>query len=99
MTMTTSETSPSVGRTGRKDPLRKVVIAAAAGNALEWFDFSSYAFFATYISANFFARGNRLRCASARDAALRSGYARLASSCTGGFARVYFAPVPATCAA
>jgi MFS transporter, MHS family, proline/betaine transporter len=59
MTMTTSETSPSVGRTGRtKDPLRKVVIAAAAGNALEWFDFSSYAFFAAYIGANFFMQGD-----------------------------------------
>ncbi|WP_202804103.1 MFS transporter [Crystallibacter crystallopoietes] len=42
----------------QKDPLRKAVAAAAAGNALEWFDFSSYAFFAAYISANFFMQGD-----------------------------------------
>lgn len=41
-----------------RSQLRKVVVAAAAGNALEWFDFSSYAFFATYIGANFFVRGD-----------------------------------------
>lgn len=58
MSMTTSATPPNVGRSKQKDPLRKVVAAAAAGNALEWFDFSSYAFFAAYISANFFMQGD-----------------------------------------
>ncbi|WP_258273729.1 MFS transporter [Agrococcus sp. HG114] len=56
--MTASATPPNVGRSKEKDPLRKVVVAAAAGNALEWFDFSSYAFFAAYISANFFMQGD-----------------------------------------
>jgi len=51
--------SPDSGQaTTGKDPLRRVVVAAAAGNALEWFDFSSYAFFAAYISANFFMQGD-----------------------------------------
>lgn len=56
-----SKTSPAPATkqaTNGKDPLRKVVVAAAAGNALEWFDFSSYAFFAAYISANFFMQGD-----------------------------------------
>lgn len=40
--------------------VNKTVAAAAAGNALEWFDFSSYAFFAAYISANFFMQGDEV---------------------------------------
>ncbi len=40
--------------------VNKTVFAAAAGNALEWFDFSSYAFFAAYISANFFMQGDEV---------------------------------------
>lgn len=32
----------------------RTVIAASMGNALEWYDFSLFAFFAVYISANFF---------------------------------------------
>lgn len=46
------------GITPKRDPLKKVVFATAAGNTLEWFDFSSYAFFAAYISVNFFAAGD-----------------------------------------
>lgn len=36
----------------------RAVAAAAVGNALEWYDFSVYAFFAIYISQNFFPSGN-----------------------------------------
>ncbi|MDO5698428.1 MAG: MFS transporter [Dermatophilus congolensis] len=52
--MSSSQPAPTV------DPkkVNKTVFAAAAGNALEWFDFSSYAFFASYISANFFLQGD-----------------------------------------
>lgn len=33
---------------------RKAIIAASAGNALEWYDFTVYALFAVYIGQNFF---------------------------------------------
>lgn len=70
MRSTVSINSPSNSPTGtpgptgeattgqQQDSLKKVVTATAAGNALEWFDFSSYAFFAAYISANFFLQGD-----------------------------------------
>ena len=34
--------------------VRKAVIGASIGNAVEWFDFAIYGFLATYIAANFF---------------------------------------------
>ena len=34
--------------------LRKAVVGAAVGNCVEWFDFATYAFLATYIAAVFF---------------------------------------------
>lgn len=37
---------------------RRAVIAASIGNALEWYDFSVYAFFAVYIAQNFFSNGD-----------------------------------------
>lgn len=37
---------------------RKAVIAASAGNALEWYDFTVYALFAVYIGQNFFKNDN-----------------------------------------
>jgi len=37
---------------------RRAVFAASIGNALEWYDFSVYAFFAIYIGHNFFAQGD-----------------------------------------
>lgn len=37
---------------------RKAIIAAAAGNALEWYDFTVYALFAVYIGQNFFQDDN-----------------------------------------
>lgn len=36
----------------------KAVTAAAVGNALEWYDFSVFAFFASYIGHNFFIHGD-----------------------------------------
>jgi len=37
---------------------RRPIVAAVIGNAIEWYDFSVYAFFATYIAANFFVEGD-----------------------------------------
>src|SRR5580704_9097488 len=37
---------------------RRAVIAASAGNALEWYDFTVYALFAVYIGQNFFKNDN-----------------------------------------
>ncbi|GAA5157085.1 MFS transporter [Pseudonocardia eucalypti] len=37
---------------------RKSVAAASFGNAMEWYDFSVYAFFASYVAANFFPSGD-----------------------------------------
>jgi hypothetical protein len=37
---------------------KKAVLAASIGNAMEWYDFSVYAFFASYIAANFFKQGD-----------------------------------------
>lgn len=42
----------------KKNSSVRAVAAASIGNALEWYDFSLYAFFAVYISHNFFADGN-----------------------------------------
>ena len=39
---------------GRRSVPIKVVVAAVAGNALEFFDFVTYAFFAVYIAQAFF---------------------------------------------
>lgn len=44
--------SPPTSSAGR------AIAAASIGNALEWYDFSVYAFFAVYIARNFFHRGN-----------------------------------------
>lgn len=45
-------------KNSEEEPLRKVIAGSMAGNVLEWFDFSSYAFFAAYIGANFFRTGD-----------------------------------------
>jgi len=37
---------------------KKAVAAAAIGNTLEWYDFSIFAFFASYIAHNFFIEGD-----------------------------------------
>jgi MHS family proline/betaine transporter-like MFS transporter len=39
--------------------IRRAVIASVIGNGLEWFDFLSYAYFATTISRVFFPLGDR----------------------------------------
>ncbi|PAF43428.1 MFS transporter [Helicobacter sp. 11S03491-1] len=36
----------------------RAIVAAAIGNALEWYDFSVFAFFASYIAHNFFIDGD-----------------------------------------
>lgn len=45
---------------GKKPPQTagKAVAAASVGNALEWYDFSVFAFFATYIGHSFFIEGD-----------------------------------------
>lgn len=48
----------STGEKQESESLRKVIAGSMAGNVLEWFDFSSYAFFAAYIGANFFRTGD-----------------------------------------
>jgi MHS family proline/betaine transporter-like MFS transporter len=38
--------------------IRKAIVGASIGNAVEWFDFAIYGFLATYLGANFFPTGN-----------------------------------------
>ena len=45
---------PASQATAQERSGRKAVIAASAGNALEWYDFTVYALFAVYIGQNFF---------------------------------------------
>jgi MHS family proline/betaine transporter-like MFS transporter len=45
---------PAHQATAQERSGRKAVIAASAGNALEWYDFTVYALFAVYIGQNFF---------------------------------------------
>lgn len=42
------------GKDRPQPSLTRLVVAASFGNALEWYDFSVYAFFASYIAHNFF---------------------------------------------
>ncbi|CAB3750527.1 MFS transporter [Burkholderia puraquae] len=49
---TADAVSPPTSSAGR------AIAAASIGNALEWYDFSVYAFFAVYIAQNFFHRGD-----------------------------------------
>lgn len=42
----------------QSDTLRRVIVGASIGNAVEWFDFAIYGFLATFIAANFFPAGN-----------------------------------------
>lgn len=37
---------------------RRAIVAASFGNAMEWYDFSVYAYFASYIARNFFVTDN-----------------------------------------
>lgn len=47
----TSSTTP-------RSDVRRAVVGASIGNAVEWFDFAIYGFLATYIAAKFFPAGN-----------------------------------------
>jgi hypothetical protein len=38
--------------------IRKAIVGASIGNAVEWFGFTIYGFLATYLAANFFPTGN-----------------------------------------
>ena len=38
--------------------IRKAIVGASIGNAVEWFDFAIYGFLATFIAANFFPSGD-----------------------------------------
>jgi MFS transporter, MHS family, proline/betaine transporter len=46
------------GALRERPPIHRVIIAASAGNALEWFDFLIYGYFAVTISKVFFPTGN-----------------------------------------
>ena len=51
--------APSPSGTGAKPPgTAKIIAAASIGNALEWYDISSYAVFADYISRAFFTNSD-----------------------------------------
>ncbi|MBV9553348.1 MAG: MFS transporter, partial [Alphaproteobacteria bacterium] len=52
-------TDAALGRARRAPtPLYRVIVAASMGNALEWFDFLIYGYFAVTISKVFFPPGN-----------------------------------------
>lgn len=44
--------------TARPAAVRKAVVGASIGNAVEWFDFAIYGFLATFIAAEFFPAGD-----------------------------------------
>ena len=46
------------GAAARRAPTRRAIVAAVAGNALEFYDFTIYAFFAVTIGRTFFPVGN-----------------------------------------
>lgn len=55
MTTTPSPTTTASPRTTSSESVaRRSVAAASVGNALEWYDFTVYAFFASYVAHNFF---------------------------------------------
>jgi MFS family permease len=45
---------PGTSHAGPRKDLRKLIIAVSVGNALEWYDISSYGYFAVYVSKAFF---------------------------------------------
>lgn len=49
-----SQSSPLFSAARKPLSLTRIVVATSAGNALEWFDITIYAFFALYIGQNFF---------------------------------------------
>jgi MHS family proline/betaine transporter-like MFS transporter len=51
-------TDVALGSVSRRPSIYRVIIAASAGNALEWFDFLIYGYFAVTISKVFFPTGD-----------------------------------------
>ncbi|GAT06969.1 MULTISPECIES: MFS transporter [Mycobacteriaceae] len=47
-----------VARTADSEAIRKAVVGASIGNAVEWFDFAIYGLLATYIAEKFFPPGD-----------------------------------------
>lgn len=64
----------SVSGQQQNNVARKSIVAAALGNALEWYDFSVYAFFASYIAGNFFAKGDAQQGLIATFVVFASGF-------------------------
>ena len=56
--MPTAEPFPRRSARPESAAVRKAVVGASIGNAVEWFDFAIYGFLATYIAANFFPAGD-----------------------------------------
>ncbi|MET0454016.1 MAG: MFS transporter [Mycobacterium sp.] len=64
---------------------RKYLVAASIGNAIEWYDFSVYAFFASYIAGNFFVKGDPTQGLIATFLVFAAGFiARPIGSLVGG---------------
>lgn len=52
--METVATHDAVAKPAGNRPIRRLIVASSIGNALEWFDFAAYGFFAVTISKLFF---------------------------------------------
>ena len=73
-TLLTEDRSVAAGTTHDARVSRKAVTAASFGNALEWYDFSVYAFFASYIAANFFQQGDQTQAMIATFIVFGAGF-------------------------
>src|ERR1035438_5973250 len=55
MTLSAPVELPGMSQAGPKDKgLTKLIVAVSIGNALEWYDISSYGYFAVYVAKAFF---------------------------------------------
>jgi len=52
--------NPEAATKNSNSKTARAVVAASIGNALEWYDFSVFAFFASYIGHSFFVDGNEV---------------------------------------
>src|SRR5580700_6068857 len=48
----------TLSEASREESFTKLVVAVSIGNALEWYDISSYGYFAIYVSKAFFPNSN-----------------------------------------
>ena len=91
---------PTAATAGTVAPRTRVVAATVAGNALEFYDFVTYAFFAVYIGRTFFPADTPL--ASLLMSVAVFGVACLASAFAGDLQQLtvlrFFAPVLLTSA-